>query len=610
MAYKVDKFNGQFLVSVEDGTIDTTTDLRFVGKNYAGYGEVQNENFLHLLENFANITAPPKVVTGQVWYDSANKKLKFFDGNRFKVAGGAEISSTAPSGLAIGDFWWDTSSKQLYAWTGTEFALIGPEVAPDLGSSVISSAVVKGTIATDVGPHTILKVVVNSKVVGIYSQSAFTLDDTQNPITDFTVIKKGFTLAKSQTGVSTDDYIMWGTTNNALYLGGIAASDYLKKGENEFTAEVSFKDPGYSVGDGNDLRVRVENGDEVIVENRLGNPITFRITVTETTDERDIAVITSTGVVPGNDNLYTLGSSASKWNNVFSTTFTGNVIGNVTGNTSGSHTGNVLSSIGQVMFDASTGQIGYEGATLVGTLTGSVTGSSSSATNASKLNDLEPRFSLPAGTPEDPFVANIPVRDISGNIFARQFIGISDKSDRIRINNTASDPVISGSVLDISSAPVADQYRTAKTTQTPWSIAARDANADLTARMFNGTATSAQYADLAEKYIADAEYEVGTVVVVGGEKEVTACQVGQLAIGVVSENPAYMMNSELEGGTYIALKGRVPVKVSGVVLKGQRLIAGPTGTAQAALGNNVDVFAVALESNIETGTNVIEALVL
>ena len=53
MAYKVDRFNGTFLTSVEDGTIDTTTDLRFVGKNYAGYGEVQNENFLHLMENFA-----------------------------------------------------------------------------------------------------------------------------------------------------------------------------------------------------------------------------------------------------------------------------------------------------------------------------------------------------------------------------------------------------------------------------------------------------------------------------------------------------------------------------------------------------------------------------
>ena len=66
MAYEVNKFNNVFLTSVADGTIDTTTDLRLVGKNYAGYGEVQNENFVHLLENFANTTAPPKAITGQI----------------------------------------------------------------------------------------------------------------------------------------------------------------------------------------------------------------------------------------------------------------------------------------------------------------------------------------------------------------------------------------------------------------------------------------------------------------------------------------------------------------------------------------------------------------
>jgi hypothetical protein len=86
MAYEVNKFNGVFLTSVADGTIDTNTDLRLVGKNYAGYGEVQNENFVHLLENFANTTAPPKAITGQIWFDTAIKKLKFYDGAKFKTA--------------------------------------------------------------------------------------------------------------------------------------------------------------------------------------------------------------------------------------------------------------------------------------------------------------------------------------------------------------------------------------------------------------------------------------------------------------------------------------------------------------------------------------------
>ena len=599
MAYQVDKFNGAFFVSVEDGTIDTTSDLRFVGKNYAGYGEVQNENFLHLLENFSNTTAPPKVVTGQIWFDSANKKLKFYDGSRFKLAGGAEVSTTAPSGLTTGDFWWDSAAKQLYAWTGTEFALIGPEASPDLGSSIVSAAVVKGTVGTAVGPHTILKVLADDKVIGIFSKTAFTLDNAQNAIDDFTVIKKGFTLAKSQTGVSTDDYVMWGTANNAARLGGFAADQYIKQGENAFTGEVQFYDPGLTVGDGNDLRLRVEGGDEVIVENRLGNPITFRITVVETTDERDIAVITSTGVVPGNDNAYSLGTSGSRWNNVYATTHTGNLVGNVTGNSSGVHTGNVLASDNTVMINAATKQIGFAGAAIVGTLTGSVTGTASAATNASKLNDLDPSATVP-GTA----VATIAVRNTSGNLVANQFVGISDKTDKTFIDKT--DAVVDPAWND---ATTSTKYRTARLSATAYSIAARDSSGNIAAVLFQGTATSARYADLAEKYLADADYEIGTVVVIGGTAEITASQYGELAIGVISENPAYMMNSELEGGVYVALKGRVPVKVKGTVRKGDRLVASDWGCAQVAQ-DRLDVFAIAIESSDTEDVKLIEAVVL
>ena len=127
---------------------------------------------------------------------------------------------------------------------------------------------------------------------------------------------------------------------------------------------------------------------------------------------------------------------------------------------------------------------------------------------------------------------------------------------------------------------------------------------------FYGKSTQAQYADLAEKYLADADYEVGTVVAVGGAAEVTASKWGDLAIGVVSNDPAYMMNAGLEGGTYIALKGRVPVKVIGAIIKGQRLIAGDNGCAVAAVPHANDVFGVALESNSEVGVKLIEAVIL
>jgi hypothetical protein len=64
MAYQIDRFNGTKLVDIQDGTLDTTLDIKLVGKNYAGYGEVQNENFLHLLEHFANSSPPIKAISG------------------------------------------------------------------------------------------------------------------------------------------------------------------------------------------------------------------------------------------------------------------------------------------------------------------------------------------------------------------------------------------------------------------------------------------------------------------------------------------------------------------------------------------------------------------
>ena len=127
-----------------------------------------------------------------------------------------------------------------------------------------------------------------------------------------------------------------------------------------------------------------------------------------------------------------------------------------------------------------------------------------------------------------------------------------------------------------------------------------------------GTATAARYADLAEKYLTDKEYEPGTVVAVcnHGDHEVEASSEGQRAIGVVSTNPAFMMNKDLEGGTYIALKGRVPVKVIGSVKKGDDLIATNDGMAMMSVPHASGVFAVALESSDDAGVKIIEALVL
>jgi hypothetical protein len=442
--------------------------------------------------------------------------------------------------------------------------------------------------------HTILKLLAAGNCVAIINNdAAFNLSTTVNPIAGFTspnIIKKGITLSSTNTaGVSQSDYVYWGTASNALRLGGVLAADYLQKGSVVFDSEIAFKDPGFNLGDGNDLRIRVENSDEVIIENRLGNEITMRITVTETTDERDVAVFNSTGIVPGTTNVYNLGSSTNKWATVFATAINSNLLANDTTTAynastkafTGSFTGNVVGTDSTVLINATTNQIGYSAANLQGTLTGSVLGNvTGTASNASALDAKLPTTTATINT--------VALRDGSANITANRFIGIADKADQLLVGAT---------------------YRSSATTATANTIAARDASGDIYASLFQGTATAARYADLAEKYLADQEYEVGTVVVVGGEAEVTASSYGELAIGVVSANPAFMMNKDLEGGTYIALKGRVPVKVNGAVKKGDRLTAGDNGCA-VVTKECKDVFAVALESSEDTGIKLIEAVVL
>jgi hypothetical protein len=128
---------------------------------------------------------------------------------------------------------------------------------------------------------------------------------------------------------------------------------------------------------------------------------------------------------------------------------------------------------------------------------------------------------------------------------------------------------------------------------------------------FLGTSTTAKYADLAEKYLPDDTYEVGTVMMIGGTKEITQHNGSRVrALGVISKYPAYMMNSEQENGVYVALKGRVPVKVVGPVTKGQALIGTAHGLAIAQTDDSQWMFGISLEDHDDNTIKLIEAVIL
>ena len=228
MAYTINNYNTNQLTIVQDGTLDQTTDIKLVGKNYAGYGEVQNENFVFLLENFAGANQPPRAITGQVWFDTANSKLKFNDGTKWRTTGGAEISATAPAGLATGDFWWDTTNEQLYSYNGTDFVLIGPQ---DAGSG-ITQMQSRSVRDTNTLSKSIIAATVNDEVMFIISTEEFTIDsnDAENAIAGFDIVRKGITLKDTKdafSGATQGTTRFHGTATNSDKLNGLTAANYV-----------------------------------------------------------------------------------------------------------------------------------------------------------------------------------------------------------------------------------------------------------------------------------------------------------------------------------------------------------------------------------------------
>jgi len=126
MAYKINKTNGALLVDLIDGTVDTnSTSLTLVGRNYSGYGEAFNENFVKLLENFSNTNSPTNPIAGQLWWDTGEARLKVYEGSQFKAVGGPFVQKTQPT-MVAGDLWMDNVNNQLYFYDGTDLTLAGP----------------------------------------------------------------------------------------------------------------------------------------------------------------------------------------------------------------------------------------------------------------------------------------------------------------------------------------------------------------------------------------------------------------------------------------------------------------------------------------------------
>ena len=452
MAYTVNKTNSSAspnAYTVQDSVLNTQTDLSLVGKGYAGYGETIAENFLHLLENFSNSSAPSKPITGQLWYDESANKLKVYDG-AFKPVSGAEYQSSEPSGQQQGDLWIDSDTQQLYFYNGSSNILVGPPA-----STGTLNGFVYNTIADSTDTNQNVTYWYNDgNLIAIISEDTFT---PKVSISGFSTITKGITLS---TAIS--DLKFAGTSTDSDALGGVAAANYLRSNANDTTSGTLgvVNDTGLTVGADSDIKISVDGTGGIIQNQVADTDITFKI--------NDGGVTTTVMTIDGATSRVGIGTTSPSTKldisgTTTSTAFAGALTGDVTGNLSSS------------------------GANTMGSLV------------------------------------------MSGNITSQNIVPAANAT------------------YDIGSSSLGYNVVYAK-------------------------ATSAQYADLAEIYESDSSYEPGTVVVFGGDKEITVANTGNdtRVAGVISENPAYLMNSTANG-LPVALTGKVKCKVAGFIRKGDML---------------------------------------
>ncbi len=186
MPYTINNFDGTQLKVVADGTIDrqSTTSLNLIGRLVSGYGELQQENFVWLLQNFAGTVEPVNKIQGQVWFDRSTNalKLKVYDGTEWKNISVTKSAVSAPSSTA-GDFWYKSNTKQLFigTGTGTSWTLVGPEAVEGFAETGFKAVSV---LDTTNGPHLVVKMMMNGKAVAAISTSSFQIKTTETMYTD------------------------------------------------------------------------------------------------------------------------------------------------------------------------------------------------------------------------------------------------------------------------------------------------------------------------------------------------------------------------------------------------------------------------------------------
>lgn len=293
MAYEVrytDEVNKGVII-VEDRSINTDTSIGLPGRQATSYGQTVAENFLHILENFANNTPPTRPVEGQLWYDNTDgvNQLKIYDGTTWTASGGIKKSDSEPavSNSIAGDLWANTENQQLYLFSGSAWILVGPQFSDGLLTGGESQVVV----GIDDQEYSIFVIKIQDQPSIIFSGQTFV---PKTAIPGFrTGIKAGVNLIDN-----VNDFKYYGNSekSEALVVSGetVPARNFLRS-DAESTTDFRFRvktNDGIQIGTGSQIGLYVDNESGIIQHNTGGSNFIFRLS--DGTNYRNVLTIDST----------------------------------------------------------------------------------------------------------------------------------------------------------------------------------------------------------------------------------------------------------------------------------------------------------------------------
>jgi len=667
MAYTFSNTQGDRTITVNDNQLDQTSySLTLLGKNVTNYGERIAENTIRQLENFASPNQPNPTVklVGQLWYDKTGEHLRVYTGDSAEkgfeeLAFRPKLSATSPTdNIQNGELYYDTTSGDLNLkiYNGSAWVnVIGTEYIQDL---------------------TAAQLVTN----GTHTNITATYDDAGDAAIDLVIsdatIRSKFTGGTGVTYNNSSGDIAIGqaveTTSNVTFNNVNASGAVIITGDLTVNGTTTTINSTTVTVDDAFFRVNSDGADvDAGFEANIGGAI--KQIAYDTSENKwtfSSEPVKTTGGFEGNLTGDVIGNVTGTVSSIANHSTTNLSEGTNLYYTDARARAAISEGSTQLAYNSTTGVLTYtqgntdtvaEGSNLYYTnaradarISNAIKDednmASNSATHVPSQQSVKAYVDSQVATKDHLSELSGNLDDViegSTNLFytnSRARAAISAQSPLVYDNTTG---ILSlTEVGDISSVGAgtgltgggttgavtlnvgAGSYITANaddiavdatTAATASKVVARDGSGDVYANVFHGTATSARYADLAEKYIADKDYEVGTVLIFGGSAEVTTTskQNNPSIAGVVSENPAYLMNSELEGDhvTAVALKGRVPVKVVGPIRKGDVLIHSLTeGHAQAAPFGGYHVtgpccIGIAITGKADAGAGVVEALV-